>query len=90
LRALVYNSHSTLTRRRGLRPDQDGVLKKGQRIRLMPRRSEHEVNELGQFRPTMTVCGELSAGRSATHGPDQKTWATSTIGDTGDRRLYRP
>jgi len=49
----------------------DGVLRKGQRIRLMRGSTEHEVTEIGQFRPTPTVCPELAPGRSASSWPDQ-------------------
>jgi len=58
------------------------VLKKGQRIRLMRDGSEHEVNELGQFRPTMTVCGELSAGQVGYLMAQIKDLGDVHIGDT--------
>ncbi|HEY7424139.1 MAG TPA: GTP-binding protein, partial [Gemmataceae bacterium] len=64
LKALVYNSHFDTYKGVVVYVRiKDGVLKKGQRIRLMRGASEYEVTEMGQFRPAMTPCDELSAGQ---------------------------
>jgi len=58
------------------------VLKKGQRIRLMRGSTEHEIIELGQFRPGMTACEELSAGQVGYLMAQIKTLSDVHIGDT--------
>jgi len=64
LQALVYNSHFDTYK--GvvvyIRVMQ-GTLVNGQRIKLMRGGTEHEVMELGQFRPGQTICDRLSAGQ---------------------------
>src|SRR5947207_7201663 len=56
-RALVYNSHFDAFRGVVVYVRvKDGTLTKGQRIRLMREGTEHEIIELGQFRPAMTPC----------------------------------
>src|SRR3954470_21279994 len=61
LTALVYNSHfDTFKGVVVYVRIMDGVLRKGQRIRLMRGATEHEVAELGQLRPAPTACNELS------------------------------
>jgi len=40
----------------------DGAIKVGQRIKLMREKTEYVVTETGQFRPSMTPCGELTTG----------------------------
>jgi GTP-binding protein LepA len=83
LRALVYNSHYdpykgvvVYVRVR------EGCIKKGQRIRLMRGGTEHDVIEIGQFRPTMTVCTELAAGQVGYLMAQIKTLSDVHIGDT--------
>ena len=50
----------------------DGVLRKGQRIKLMRGGTENEATELGQFRPAPTACDELTNRAGwLLHGPDQ-------------------
>src|SRR5579884_1959119 len=83
LKALVYNSHfdtykGVVVYVRLI----DGVLKKGQRIRLMRGGTEHEVTEIGQFRPAMTACKELSAGQVGYFMAQIKGLADVHIGDT--------
>src|SRR5438105_979055 len=59
LRALVYNSHFDAFKGVVVYVRvKDGTLTKGQRIRLMRGGTEHEIIELGQFRPSMTPCAE--------------------------------
>jgi GTP-binding protein LepA len=64
LRALVFDSkydgyRGVVTYLRVM----DGSIRKGQRIRYMKGGTVHEVLELGQFRPGMTRCDELSTGQ---------------------------
>src|SRR5262249_43780618 len=55
LRALVYNSHFDSYKGVVVYVRvKEGRITKGQRIRLMRGGTEHEIIELGQFRPTMT------------------------------------
>src|SRR5439155_23980164 len=60
----------------------DGVVRKGQRVRLMRGGTEHEVMELGQFRPAMTPCDELSTGQVGYLMAQIKTLSDVHIGDT--------
>jgi GTP-binding protein LepA len=83
LRALVYNSH--FDSYKGVVVYirvKEGTLIKGQRIRLMRGGTEHEIIELGQFRPTMTPCKELSAGQVGYFMAQIKTLSDVHIGDT--------
>jgi len=41
----------------------DGTIKTGETVRFMRNGGEHEVLELGQFRPDMTQCQELGPGQ---------------------------
>src|ERR1700740_1373794 len=62
LKALVYNSHFDTYKGVVVYVRvKEGALRKGQRIRLMRGSTEHEVIDLGQFRPGMTPCTELAA-----------------------------
>ncbi len=83
LRALVYNSHfdsykGVVVYVRLM----EGHIQKGQRIRLMRGGTEHEVIELGQFRPAMTPCEALSAGQVGYLMAQIKTLSDVHIGDT--------
>jgi GTP-binding protein LepA len=83
LRALVYNSHfdafkGVVVYVRVM----EGRLHKGQRIRLMRGGTEHEIIELGQFRPAMTPCAELAAGQVGYFMAQIKTLSDVHIGDT--------
>jgi GTP-binding protein LepA len=83
LRALVYNSHfdsykGVVVYVRVM----EGKLSKGQRIRLLRGGTEHEIIELGQFRPAMTPCTELSAGQVGYFMAQIKTLSDVHIGDT--------
>ena len=60
----------------------DGVLKKGTRIRLMRGSTEHEVIDLGQFRPTPTPVEEIAAGQVGYFMAQIKTLSDVHIGDT--------
>jgi GTP-binding protein LepA len=77
LRALVYNSHFDTYKGVVVYVRvKEGQLAKGQRIRLLRGGTEHEVIELGQFRPAMTPCAEL--------GPGQVGYLMAQIKDLGD------
>jgi GTP-binding protein LepA len=83
LKALVYNSHfdtykGVVVYVRVM----DGVLKKGMRIRLMRGATEHEVTEIGQFRPAPTAVDELGAGQVGFFMAQIKTLSDVHIGDT--------
>src|SRR5262249_12831077 len=83
LKALVYNSHFDTYKGVVVYVRiKDGALRKGQRIRLMRGNTEHEVMELGQFRPAPTPCEELSAGQVGYFMAQIKTLGDVHIGDT--------
>jgi GTP-binding protein LepA len=83
LRALVYNSHFDSYKGVVVYVRvKEGVLKKGQRIRLMRDGSEHEISDLGQFRPSMTACDQLSAGQVGYFMAQIKNLSDVHIGDT--------
>jgi GTP-binding protein LepA len=83
LRALVFNSHFDTYKGVVVYVRiMDGILNKGQRIRLMRGGTEHEVLELGQFRPNMTPCDELGAGQVGYLMAQIKTLSDVHIGDT--------
>src|SRR5207253_11106303 len=83
LQALVYNSHFDTYKGVVVYVRiKEGILRKGQRIRLMRGSTEHEVIELGQFRPAPTVCNELSAGQVGYFMAQIKKLEDVHIGDT--------
>jgi len=63
LKALIYNSHFDTFKGVVIYVRvMDGAIKVGQRIKLMREKTEYVVTETGQFRPSMTPCGELTTG----------------------------
>jgi GTP-binding protein LepA len=83
LQALVYNSHFDTYKGVVIYVRiMEGALRKGERIRLMRGGTEHEVTELGQFRPAPTVCDELTAGQVGYFTAQVKNLADVHIGDT--------
>jgi GTP-binding protein LepA len=83
LRALVYNSHFDTYKGVVVYVRvKEGMLTRGQRIRLMRGGTEHEVIELGQFRPAMTPCAALSTGQVGYLMAQIKTLGDVHIGDT--------
>ncbi len=83
LRALVYNSHYDAYKGVVVYVRvREGRIHKGQRIRLMRGGTEHEVIEIGQFRPNMTPCAELAAGQVGYLMAQIKTLSDVHIGDT--------
>src|SRR5262249_10079673 len=57
-------------------------LKKGQRIRLMRGGTEHEVIEIGQFRPAPTTCNQLGTDQVGYFMAQIKNITDVHIGDT--------
>ena len=83
LKALVYNSHfDTFKGVVVYIRIMDGVLRKGQRIRMMRGQTEYEAAEMGQFRPAPTTVEELSAGQVGYFMAQIKNLAEVHIGDT--------
>ncbi|MFN4258455.1 MAG: translation elongation factor 4 [Gemmataceae bacterium] len=83
LRALVYNSHfdtykGVVVYVRVM----DGALAKGQKIKLLRGGGEHEVIELGQFRPHPTPCAVLTTGQVGYFMAQIKNISDVPIGDT--------
>ncbi|MFO0877517.1 MAG: translation elongation factor 4 [Gemmataceae bacterium] len=83
LKALVYNSHfDTYKGVVVYIRVKEGTLRKGQRIRLMRGATEHEVSEIGQFRPAPTTCNELTTGQVGYFMAQIKNITDVHIGDT--------
>ncbi len=60
----------------------DGMLKVGQKIRLMAQGTEHEVINLGRFRPRETPCDDLGVGQVGYVTANIKRLSDVRIGDT--------
>ncbi|MCX7626223.1 MAG: translation elongation factor 4 [Candidatus Sumerlaeaceae bacterium] len=60
----------------------DGVLKKGDRIRVMSTQADYEVDEVGYFSPKMTACDILEAGEVGYVIASIKDVASVRVGDT--------
>src|SRR6185437_2777073 len=60
----------------------DGVLRRGQKIRLMADETEHEVIGLGRFRPREVACDELGVGQVGYVVANIKRLSDVRIGDT--------
>ena len=83
LRALVYNSHFDTYKGVVVYVRvKEGRITKGQKIKLMRRGTEHDIIEIGQFRPGMTTCNELVAGQVGYLMAQIKTLSDVHIGDT--------
>jgi GTP-binding protein LepA len=83
LKALVYNSHFDTYKGVVVYVRvKEGTIRKGQRIRLMRGNTEHEIIELGQFRPAPTTVDELSTGQVGYFMAQIKTLSDIHIGDT--------
>jgi GTP-binding protein LepA len=83
LKALVYNSHFDTYKGVVVYVRvKEGTLHKGQRIKLMRQGTEHEIIEVGRFRPAMTVCDRLSAGQVGYFMAQIKTLSDVHNGDT--------
>ena len=83
LRALIYNSHfDTYKGVVVYIRVKEGCIRKGMRIRLMRGGTEHEVTEIGQFRPAPTPCDELGTGQVGFFTANIKNIGDANIGDT--------
>ena len=83
LQALVYNSHfDTYKGVVVYLRVREGVLRKGQRIRMMRGHTEFEVSDVGQFRPAQTSVESLSAGQVGYFMAQIKKLEDVNIGDT--------
>jgi GTP-binding protein LepA len=60
----------------------DGVLKKGQKIRMMQTGAAHPVDRVGVFTPKLTEIGELGPGEMGFMTAAIKTVADCRVGDT--------
>ncbi len=60
----------------------DGVLRRGQKIRLMAGETEYEVTGLGRFRPREVPCDELGVGQVGYVVANIKKLSDVNIGDT--------
>jgi GTP-binding protein LepA len=82
-RALIYNSHFDTYKGVVVYVRvKEGRLFKGQRIRLIRAGTEYEITDIGQFRPAMTPCTELSTGQVGYFMAQIKTLDDVHIGDT--------
>ena len=83
LQALVYNSHfDTYKGVVVYLRVREGVLRKGQRIRMMRGNTEFEVSDVGQFRPGQTPVDCLGAGQVGYFMAQIKKLEDVNIGDT--------
>jgi GTP-binding protein LepA len=83
LKALVFNSHFDTNKGVVVYIRlKDGSIRVGQKIKLMRDGREYTVTDLGQFRPGMTPCQELSAGPVGYFMAAIKDIADVHIGDT--------
>ena len=83
LKALIYNSHfdtykGVVVYIRMV----DGTVKPGQKIKLMRTSREYAITEMGQFRPHMQKCDDLSAGQVGYFTANIKNSEYVNIGDT--------
>jgi GTP-binding protein LepA len=83
VKALIYNSHfdtykGVVVYIRMM----EGTIKPGQKIKLMRTGREYVIAEMGQFRPEMQKCDELSAGQVGYFTANIKNIENVNIGDT--------
>ena len=83
LKALVYNSHFDTYKGVVVYVRiMEGVAQEGPEDPLMRGSTEHDVIEIGQFRPAPTPCDELAAGQVGYFMAQIKNLADVHIGDT--------
>ena len=83
LKALIYNSHFDVYKGVVVYIRMiDGTLKMGQRIKFMRGGREYVLTDMGQFRPGMVKCEELSAGQVGYFTANIRTIESVGIGDT--------
>lgn len=89
LQALVYNSHFDSYKGVVIYVRvKEGVLRKGQKIRLMGAGTEHVVTDIGQFRPSPTPCDQLGPGQVGFFMASVKRLEDVKVGDTVTDALY--
>jgi len=83
LQGLIYNSHFDTYKGVVVHVRvKEGTLRKGQRVRLMRGGTEHEVSDVGQFRPAPTPIDALSTGQVGYFMAQIKKLEDVHIGDT--------
>src|SRR5262249_56182082 len=83
LQGLIYNSHFDTYKGVVVYVRiKEGTLRKGQRVRLMRGGTEHEVSDVGQFRPAPTPVTALGAGQVGYFMAQIKKLEDVHIGDT--------
>jgi GTP-binding protein LepA len=83
LKALIYNCHFDTFKGVVIYVRvMDGTVKLGQKIRLMRGNQEYAVTEIGQFRPGMVACTELSVGQVGYITAQVRNIQDVHIGDT--------
>ena len=83
LKALIYNSHFDTYKGVVVYVRMvDGTIKPGQKIKFMRAGREYAITEMGQFRPGMEKCDELSAGQVGYFTANIKNIEYVNIGDT--------
>ncbi len=89
LQGLIYNSHFDTYKGVVVYVRlMQGTLRKGQRIRLMRGGTEHEVSDVGQFRPAQTPVDALAAGQVGFFMAQIKKLEDVHIGDTVTDALH--
>ncbi len=61
---------------------QDGILKKGMKVRFMSSGVTHQIDQVGIFKPKPTALGELAPGEIGYITASIKTVADTQVGDT--------
>ena len=83
LKALIYNSHFDTFKGVVIYIRvMEGSVRVGQKIKLMRGNTDHVVMEIGQFRPTMVPCQELTTGQVGFLTAQVKNIQEVHIGDT--------
>jgi GTP-binding protein LepA len=83
LKALVYNSHFDTYKGVVIYVRiKEGVMRVGQKIKLMRGNTEHVVSDMGQFRPAPTPVKELGSGQVGFFTAQVKDLGDIHIGDT--------
>jgi GTP-binding protein LepA len=91
LRALVFDSwYDTYRGAVAMLRIVDGTLKKGDRIRFFAASTDHEVTELGIFKPFATPIDELGAGEVGFVAANIKSVHDVKLGDTVTHAMSAP
>ncbi len=91
LRALVFDSwYDTYRGAVAMLRIVDGTIKKGDRIRFFAASTDHEVTELGIFKPFATAIDELGAGEVGFLAANIKSVHDVKLGDTVTHAMSAP